>query len=409
MKLRQLQELEQLKVAENGNSGHLGIIYLSWQFPAADRKNNVCSLQEQWRVFAEHEVEEVFSGSMLYKGLQWMNDDLFIHMQLPSGHHSLVEGWLLELAHNHTAVWEHRFAKGLRSEDKHHTEGKLHAGVAVVASDSHMMDGMIWYEAMKKAILHGQSADAMERSLKRRAIDRLIGERLIQPVYQPIVALQNHGEVFGYESLTRTEDRTWFPGPLELFLFAEQEGLTYSLDRLAREKAIDGCMPLGQEQKLFINVMAQIMEDPSFSPGQTLSLLEQHRLSPHNVVFEITERSSIADFGSVKKALEHYRSQGYQIAIDDVGAGYSSLQSIVELRPDYLKVDRSIIHNIHLDEMKEHILYTLIQLAAKMDISIIAEGIELEEELAKVREMGIAYAQGYLLGRPSAFHPAARY
>jgi EAL domain-containing protein (putative c-di-GMP-specific phosphodiesterase class I) len=75
----------------------------------------------------------------------------------------------------------------------------------------------------------------------------------------------------------------------------------------------------------------------------------------------------------------------------------------VELRPDYLKVDRSIIQNIHLDEVKEHILNTLVQLACKMNISIIAEGIELEEELAKVREMGIAYAQGYLLGRPAAF------
>jgi EAL domain-containing protein (putative c-di-GMP-specific phosphodiesterase class I) len=336
--------------------------------------------------------------------LKWMKDDLFIHMSLRSGNQSLLEGWLLELAHRHTSVWEQRFTQGLGVEDKLLAEGKLHVGVAVVAADTLMTDGLIWYEAMKKAILHGQSAGAMERSLKRRAIDRLISGRLIQPVYQPIYSLQQQGEVFGYEALTRTEEQNWFPGPFELFLFAEQEGLTYSLDRLAREKAIGGCMPLKQEQKLFINVMAQIMEDPGFSPGQTLSLLEQHRLSPHNVVFEITERSSIADFGSVKKALEHYRRQGYQIAIDDVGAGYSSLQSIVELRPDYLKVDRSIIQNLHLDEMKEHILYTLVQLAAKMDISIIAEGIELEEELAKVREMGIEYAQGYLLGRPAAFH-----
>lgn len=403
MNVIQLQELEQ-SVAENECSSYLGIIYLSWQFPAADQKSKGCSWQEQWRFFAEQEVEAVFRSSLHYEGLQWMKDDLFIYIRLPSGHQSFLEGWLLELAHKHTAVWEQRFAYWLRRQDKLLTEGKLHAGVAVVAADTLMIGGLIGYEAMKKAILHGKSADAVERSLKRRAVDQIINERLIHPVYQPIVSLQQQEEIFGYEALTRTEDRTWFQGPLELFLFAEQEGLTYSLDRLAREKAIDGCMLLKKEQKLFINLMAQIMEDPGFSPGQTLSLLEQHHLSPHNVVFEINERSSIADFGSVKKALEHYRSQGYQIAIDDVGAGYSSLQSIIELRPDYLKVDRSIIQNIHLDEMKEHILYTLIQLAAKMDISIIAEGIEQEEELAKVREMGIEYAQGYLLGRPAAFH-----
>ncbi|MDQ8738269.1 EAL domain-containing protein [Paenibacillus sp. LHD-38] len=402
--MRQLSEIWRLKGVKNESAGHLGIIYLSWQLPTGDQRSRDCSLQEQWRVFAEREAKAAFGSSLLYEGLQWMKEDLFIHLRLPAGRQPLLEGWLLELAHKHTHDWERRFIEGLDCGERLNVDRKLHAGVAVSSNDSLAADGLVWYEVMKKAILHGQSADAMVRSLKRRAIDHVIGERLIKPVYQPIVSLQRSVEVFGYEALTRTEDTTWFGGPMELFLFAEQQGLTYSLDRLAREKAIDGCIPLLPNQKLFINVMAQIMEDPSFSPGQTLSLLEQHHLSPHHVVFEITERSAIADFGTVKKTLEHYRSQGYQIAIDDVGAGYSSLQSVVELRPDYLKVDRSIIQNIHLDEMKEHILYTLIQLAAKMDISIIAEGIELEEELSKVREMGAQYAQGYLLGKPEAFH-----
>ncbi|WP_054023759.1 EAL domain-containing protein [Bacillus sp. FJAT-28004] len=402
--MRQLRDIWRLNDTENVSSSHLGIIYLSWQFPTDDRENHFSSQHEKWRVFAENEAEVIFGSSLHYVGLQWMKEDLFIHMRLPAGHQQLLEDGLLELAHKHTAEWETRFAEELCSEELLSVVGKLHVGVSVVPNDQAPVDGLVWYDAMKKAILHGQSAGSMERSLKRRALERVIGERLIQPVYQPIVSLHRQGDVFGFEALTRTEDQTWFAGPMELFQCAELEGLAYSLDRLAREKAIDGCLRLMPGQKLFINVMAQIMEDPSFSPGQTLSLLEQHRLSPHHVVFEITERSSIADFGSVKKALEHYRSQGYQIAIDDVGAGYSSLQSIAELRPDYLKVDRSIIQNIHLDEMKEHILYTLVQLAAKMGISIIAEGIELEAELAKVHEMGIEYAQGYFLGRPAPFH-----
>jgi EAL domain-containing protein (putative c-di-GMP-specific phosphodiesterase class I) len=401
--VRQLRELGQPADAENECSGHLGMIYLSWHHTAANQRSSTASFQAQWHQFAEREAEAVFRSSMLYEGLQWMQDDLFIHMRLPAGSQVQLEEWLLDFAHKHTEAWEQQFAEECSIDKQLLSKGKLHVGVAVVEAGAGLSDGLIWYEVMKKAILHGQSAGAMKRSLMRRALDRLIGERLIEPVYQPIVSLHSRGEIFGYEALARTADRTWFPGPMELFQFAEQEGLTYSLDRLAREKAIDGCIPLRQGQKLFINVMAQIMEDPDFSPGQTLSLLEQHRLSPHNVVFEITERSSIADFGSVKKVLEHYRSQGYQIAIDDVGAGYSSLQSIIELRPDYLKVDRSIIQNIDLDEMKEHILYTLIQLADKMGIAIIAEGIEREEELAKVRELGVAYAQGYLLGRPAAF------
>ncbi|WP_051250671.1 EAL domain-containing protein [Paenibacillus harenae] len=402
MKLKQHQVFEQLYGVDDRNGGYFGMIYLSWHLPAGQWKSNDELPCERWRSFAEKEAEAAFKSSMLYEGTLWMNDDLFIRMRLPSGRQELLEGWLLELARKHTSDWEQRFLKELRPDVRLHWEHKLHAGVSVVAADTLPAEQLIGYEAMKKAILHGQSAGAMERSLKRMAMNRLIAGRQLHPVYQPIVSL-GEGKVFGYEALTRTNDRSWFAGPMELFLFAEEEGLTYTLDRLAREQAIDGCIPLRQEQKLFINVMAQIMEDPGFSPGQTLSLLEQNRLSPHHVVFEITERSSIADFGSVKKALEHYRSQGYQIAIDDVGAGYSSLQSIVELRPDYLKVDRSIIRHIHLDEMKEHILHTLIQLALKMDISIIAEGIELEEELEKVRAMGVHYAQGYLLGRPAVF------
>ncbi|CAM4259035.1 EAL domain-containing protein (putative c-di-GMP-specific phosphodiesterase class I) [Paenibacillus endophyticus] len=401
--MRQVRDIWRLNGADNESTGHLGIIYLSWQLSSDDQKDSMASLQERWREFAEREAEEAFNSSLLYEGLQWVKEDLFIHMRLPTGKAKLLEGWLLELAHKHTTEWEQRFVEGLDKIASDSTEARLHVGVAVASNESNTADGLVWYEVMKKAILHGQAADAMEHSMKRRAIDQIICDRMIYPVYQPIVSLQKQGKIFGYESLTRTVDRSWFAGPMDLFLFAEKEGLTYTLDRLAREKAIDGCISLAPDQKLFINVMAQIMEDPSFSPGQTLSLLEQHKLSPHHVVFEITERNSIADFGTVKKALEHYRSQGYQIAIDDVGAGYSSLQSIVELRPDYLKVDRSIVQNIHLDEMKEHILYTLIQLALKMDISVIAEGIELEEELAKVREMGVQYAQGYLLGRPAPF------
>lgn len=401
--MRQLRALEQQGGKENGVSRHLGIIYLSWSVPLESHKRQEASLQKQWRVFVDHEVTTMFHSSILFEDLRWMNDDLFILMKLPSGTQELLEGWLLELVYKHAETWGQRFIDNLNRDDRSRWKGMLHSGVSVVAEDTSLTNEDFWYEAMKRAILHGQSAGAMKHSMKRRAIDKLLENRMIKPVYQPIIALQHSGEVFGYEALSRTEDQTWFSGPMELFLFAEKEGLAYALDRLAREKAIAGCKTLGKEQKLFINVMAQIMEDPSFSPGQTLGLLEQHHLSPHNIVFEITERSEIADFASVKKALEHYRSQGYQIAIDDVGAGYSSLQSIVELRPDYLKVDRSIIQNIHMDEMKEHILHTLIQLASKMGISVIAEGIEQEEELALVRKMGVQYAQGYLLGKPAAF------
>jgi EAL domain-containing protein (putative c-di-GMP-specific phosphodiesterase class I) len=388
----------------SADSDYLGIIYLSWSFPEIGGNGHAsATLAERWRAFAERELQALQQSTELFSGFQWMNDDLFVQLRLAGERQDALEEWLLELAYKQIEELRERYLSEHSQDDRQMMRDRLHVGIAIVPSGSHSTDSSRWYEAMKKALVHGQSAHSLERSLKRLALNRLLEFRQITPVYQPIVSLRDSNHVFGYEALARTVDRTWFTQPAELFWFAEQQGLTYTLDRLAREKAIDGCTQLGKEQKLFINVMAQIMEDPGFLPGQTLSLLEQRGLSPHNVVFEITERSSIADFDSVKRALEHYRMQGYQIAIDDVGAGYSSLQSIVELRPDYLKVDRSIIQNIHQDEIKEHILYTLLELAAKLDIAVIAEGIEEEAELVKVLEMGVHYAQGYLLGRPAAF------
>ncbi|MEF3303768.1 bifunctional diguanylate cyclase/phosphodiesterase [Paenibacillus sp. GYB003] len=259
------------------------------------------------------------------------------------------------------------------------------------------------YEAAKRAIREAKSSPsprAGAKEAKTRRFHAIIESRTIDAVYQPIVSLAD-GTVLGYESLSRGPQHTEFASPVELFKFAEEEGMLYTLDRLAREKAIAGCGELSREQRIFINIPAQVIHDPHFTPGRTLKLLERRGLSPHNVVFEITERSSIEDFSTAKQILRHYRSQGYQIAIDDAGAGYSSLQAIAELHPDFIKVDRSLIRNVHKDKIKEHILETFVAFADKMNIRIIAEGIERSEELHKLLQMGVHFGQGYLLARPS--------
>jgi EAL domain-containing protein (putative c-di-GMP-specific phosphodiesterase class I)/GGDEF domain-containing protein len=280
----------------------------------------------------------------------------------------------------------------------------IRLGCAPLVPSAHQQPSDTIYDAVKRAIREAQSAGDSESGHRVRRTERFLAilqERSIQAVYQPIVSLAG-GDVFGYEALVRGPKGTDFQSPRELFAFAEDEGLLYSLDRLAREKAIAGCTGLESDQRLFINIPADVIHDPDFTPGRTLGLLEKMGLAPHNVVFEITERCSIEDFSTAKKILQHYRSQGYQIAIDDAGAGYSSLQAIAELQPDYIKVDRSLIHNIHKDKIKEHMLETFVAFAEKMNIRIIAEGIELPDELFKLMQMGIHFGQGYLLARPSS-------
>lgn len=380
-----------------------GVLYFTWY---RNRENDSHESDhrawtEQWRAYADAEMERNPLPVRMNACKQWIHRDLFLFLSFPSEGEEQAEELLLRLAYDLQSAWSSGFDAAWGAGKEPLQGMSLYAGASVVGNKREELEWETIYAVMKKAVVQGDTPGALERSLKRKTLDRFMKEKSIRPVYQPILSLSRNS-VFGYEALTRLPHNEWFKGPLELFAFAEAVGAGPELDRLAREKAIGIGSGLKNDQKLFINLITQAFEEPGRTPGRTKALLESYGLGPSNVVFEITERSSINDFAAVKNVLGHYRSQGYQIAIDDVGAGYSSLQSIVELRPDFIKVDRSIIRHIDQDEMKEHTLYTLQQLADKMGISVIAEGIEREEELSKVRQMGILYGQGYLLGKPSA-------
>ncbi|MBD2846503.1 EAL domain-containing protein [Paenibacillus sp. IB182496] len=386
---------QQMRLGDDRDDPSIGILYYAWQGAEGDRDSDVRSkVSLSWRSAVQRALGgaagSVAAAKAGHLHTQWLADDVYLFLRLPGElEEARHEEWLLE-----TSL---RFQRLLQPHIDGLGSGSLRAGVSLLDGQE---TGSRWYEGLKRALLHGQAAGSVERTLRRRAFEALLRQGSIYAVYQPIISLREQRPL-GYESLTRCADDRWFDGPLALFSFAEQEGAIYSLDRLAREKALAGCGALQPGQKLFLNITASIINDPHFTPGRTLPLLERYGLSPTDVVFEITERSSIEDFAGAKRLLAHYRRQGYQIAIDDAGAGYSSLESIVELRPDYIKVDRSLVRQLHRDEMKRHVLGTFVQFADKMGIEVIAEGIEEPAELEQVREMGIAYAQGYLLGRPA--------
>mgnify|MGYP000300620698 CR=1 FL=1 len=325
-----------------------------------------------------------------------VEDDFFIYVQLET------------LANKNASLSLHEFTLKLKMEleSQLNTQYKIEPKIELQLGNSLLFFHpekdltMIVYKAMKQAIRQVKHLTQYpEQSLRLNELQEIIQNQQIYSVYQPIISLMD-GSVFGYEALTRGPEDTLFHSPIPLFDFAEKEGAIYSLDKIAREKAVLGCRNLLKEQKLFINIPIQIINDPNFTLDQTLKLLEQCGLRPHNIVFELTERSSIESFSSVKKTLSLYRSHGYQIAIDDAGAGYSSLQAIAELHPDYIKIDRSLIHGIHNNKIKENIVETFVTFARKMNILIIAEGIEEAEDLTKLIRMGVQYVQGFLLGIP---------
>ena len=236
-------------------------------------------------------------------------------------------------------------------------------------------------------------------------LERILHDKLLNVHFQPIVHFHSN-TTFGFEALSRGPINSPFYRPDFLFPYAEKEGLLYSLEKVAREKTFEASKGHLPNQKLFINLNSGVIYDSQFNPGHTISLLKHYGIEPQNVVFEITERNAINDFEAFRNALNHYREQGFQIAIDDAGAGYSSLQSISELMPDYIKVDRSLIRGIDHNEVKSNILEAFVTFAKKMNSKIIGEGIETEAELKRVMSLGIEFGQGFFIAKPASPFPA---
>jgi EAL domain-containing protein (putative c-di-GMP-specific phosphodiesterase class I)/GGDEF domain-containing protein/CBS domain-containing protein len=226
----------------------------------------------------------------------------------------------------------------------------------------------------------------------------------LRAVYQPIVDLAG-GEIFAWEALARGPAGSAFESPSMLFGFAEEHDLVFPLERACRTAAISGFGDRAAGRMLFLNVHPRTLVDPSFSPGETLKLLESLGLEPHDVVIEITERHSTKDFSLFHRMLDHYRSEGYKVAVDDVGTGYSGLWSIAEIRPEFIKLDMSLVRGIDTNPVKRALIETFLTFSDKVGCKIIAEGIETPTELSSLVSMGVHYGQGYFLAHPAAPKP----
>lgn len=241
--------------------------------------------------------------------------------------------------------------------------------------------------------------DASKLSLLKE-FRRIVSMRELNTLYQPIVNFES-GEIAAWEALTRGPENSHFLSPTVLFDFAEEVEQVFGLEKVARETAIDRLGRLDSDQKLFLNIHPRTLIDPNFTPGETVRFMASCGLKPEDVVLEITERHSIRDFTLFHRTLEHYRNQGFKIAVDDVGTGYSGLWSIAELRPDYLKVDMSLVRGIDTNPVKRSLLETFVTFSENIGCRIIAEGIEQEKELEALMRMGVHMGQGFFLRKPS--------
>lgn len=220
-------------------------------------------------------------------------------------------------------------------------------------------------------------------------------------LFQPIHDFKT-GTIMAWEALTRGPRGSAFHSPMALFDFAEKTEQLFLLEQACRTKAMRTIGTLRPGQRLFLNIHPRTVVDPGFAPGKTLELLEQFGLVPENIVLEITERHSIKNFTAFHKTLDHYRGQGFRIAVDDAGTGYSGLSTIAALRPDFIKVDMGLVRDVDKDPVRRALMETMVALAERIGAEIIAEGIETKGEASALIDIGVHHGQGYFLSRPHA-------
>jgi EAL domain-containing protein (putative c-di-GMP-specific phosphodiesterase class I) len=249
-----------------------------------------------------------------------------------------------------------------------------------------------------------EDAELSERIAARRRRQRLFDlvlEGQVRSVYEPIVEVATH-TVYGYEALARGPEGSELHSPAALFASAEEEDLLFQLDCLCRQSGLDGARDFPRESKLFLNVRPTTIHDPNFQAEALGRTLEQCNLRPSDVVFEISEQESIENFSIFREVRDYYGKLGFEIALDDVGAGYASLESVMELGPEYIKVDRAFVTGIDEDSARQELLRALQAVADKINARIIGEGLDTLEELETLGRLGISFGQGWLFGKP---HP----
>jgi diguanylate cyclase (GGDEF)-like protein len=233
---------------------------------------------------------------------------------------------------------------------------------------------------------------------------QIIDQQELTALFQPIIHMQS-GEIIGYEGLIRGPSDSPLHSPLNLFKVALAANLRVEVEHLCRKVVLEHFAKMGLPGKLFLNVSPECLLYTNMKHGETLDYIQQFGISPERVIIELTESQPTCDYELLRKAVTHYSEMGFEIAIDDLGEGFSSLRLWSELRPAYVKIDMHFIQGINLDKVKLQFVRSIQQIAEATGTLVIAEGIETQAELLLIRDLGIACGQGYHIARPSNAPP----
>ncbi|MBF0483682.1 MAG: EAL domain-containing protein [Candidatus Omnitrophica bacterium] len=250
---------------------------------------------------------------------------------------------------------------------------------------------------MRRSHSYSEADPAVQSESIIKQLRHIVDNELMIPAFQPIFLLKT-SKVYGFEALARPQVTGLLSNPEILFKWGIQYGFYSDLELLSWQKAVKSASSKLKGKKLFLNCNPFWVEDARFI--EVNSIFKDSGITPDEVVLEITERSAISNDDRFFEHLAIYRQNGFRFAVDDVGSGYASLESIVRTRPEVLKIDRHIVTNIHKDTIKMSIVRFIVRFCQENKILSIAEGIEKKEELEAVKQLGVDAVQGYFLSRP---------
>jgi EAL domain-containing protein (putative c-di-GMP-specific phosphodiesterase class I) len=321
--------------------------------------------------------------------------DIVAFVFAPRSHSEFYGTRLPELAR--TIAWGLMF-KGRRAVYPYHRHAlELPIGVAAVLHNPTVKPERLILQAVQDARHDAQLEAGLHARENSRQLLQVILSGDVKVRYEAIVDI-NSAEVLGYEALSRGPEGTDLSNPRELFRRAEDAGLLYELDCLCRKAALERARQLPSGRTLFLNCLPTAIGDPNLRDEGLRKMLEVFDLRPSDLVLEISESESIDNFGVFREVADSCREVGIRIAIDDAGTGYASLEAIMEIAPDFIKTDLTLVRGIDADPPRREVVRAINALALSIGAQVIAEGIETDRELHVLRELGVRYGQGYYFG-----------
>jgi EAL domain-containing protein (putative c-di-GMP-specific phosphodiesterase class I) len=246
-----------------------------------------------------------------------------------------------------------------------------------------------------------KSIEALENGLSTLWLGDILIDRRYVSLMQPIVSASNHGLVMGYEFLLRGlhTDGTQIPASV-LFETAETCEMLYALDMAAGESAARTAKSMNIEKSVFVNVLPRTIGDEAGLDAWLLSVLSASEINTDQIVFELVESQQLSDVRALRRLVDKLHAAGIRVALDDFGSGFNNLVGLIEVEPDFIKLDKSLVENTANDSRKLSLIAGVINTAKQSDIAVIAEGIEDVETAEVMLSVGVDYLQGYFIGYP---------